>query len=352
MTSHEYCQQTLKKVSRTFAINIAFLQGDLYKSILCAYLFCRIADTVEDSSFAAPEQQKALLTDFRGIFQDKDFSPATMRAWVDAFQHAVSENDPDNEDIKLVTNSEVVLDNFLTLPLPYRNAICDCIVEMSEGMMTTLQMKSRQRNGIYFSKTIAELNRYCYYVAGTVGILLTRLFAYHSKSITRGIAHFLDKHAVSFGLGLQMTNIIKDCWTDYRRGWCYIPEELAISNGLVMENFFKPAYRDQAAVTLNSLIHRAAAHLDDALNYTLHIPRRNYRIRLFCSLPLLFAISTLVAAQNDLRVLAGEKVKISREQVKKIIRDTRLLCFSNTALSNYYHSFRAQLDDSHYSRPT
>ena len=177
MTSHEYCQQTLKKVSRTFAINIAFLQGDLYKSILCAYLFCRIADTVEDASFAEQGKQKLLLADFRSIFHNKNFATSTMRAWVQAFQQAVANADDGNEDVKLVCNAEIVLENFLTLPVFYQNAICDCIVEMSEGMLATLQLKTRQHSGIYFSKTIAELNRYCYYVAGTVVILLTRLFA-------------------------------------------------------------------------------------------------------------------------------------------------------------------------------
>jgi len=42
----KYCRETLPKVSRTFALNISVLKGDLYKSILIAYLFCRIDDHV------------------------------------------------------------------------------------------------------------------------------------------------------------------------------------------------------------------------------------------------------------------------------------------------------------------
>ena len=51
MTNHEarkFCVEILPRVSRTFAINIRVLSGDLYKAVLCAYLFCRIVDTIED----------------------------------------------------------------------------------------------------------------------------------------------------------------------------------------------------------------------------------------------------------------------------------------------------------------
>jgi len=50
MDDWNYCVSTLPKVSRTFALNISVLKGDLHKSILIAYLFCRTIDTVEDAS--------------------------------------------------------------------------------------------------------------------------------------------------------------------------------------------------------------------------------------------------------------------------------------------------------------
>ena len=49
MDDWNYCVSTLPKVSRTFALNISVLKGDLHKSILVAYLFCRTIDTVEDA---------------------------------------------------------------------------------------------------------------------------------------------------------------------------------------------------------------------------------------------------------------------------------------------------------------
>ncbi|HCK68750.1 MAG TPA: squalene/phytoene synthase, partial [Nitrospina sp.] len=55
MDDWTYCVQTLPKVSRTFALNISILRGTLYRSILTAYLFCRIVDTVEDAAKLNPK---------------------------------------------------------------------------------------------------------------------------------------------------------------------------------------------------------------------------------------------------------------------------------------------------------
>ena len=49
MNDWNYCQKTLPKVSRTFALNIRCLKGSLHRGVLSAYLFCRIVDTVEDA---------------------------------------------------------------------------------------------------------------------------------------------------------------------------------------------------------------------------------------------------------------------------------------------------------------
>ena len=42
----KYAEDTLQLVSRTFALNIQVLRGKLHRSILLAYLYLRIADTV------------------------------------------------------------------------------------------------------------------------------------------------------------------------------------------------------------------------------------------------------------------------------------------------------------------
>ena len=43
-----YQDQILPHVSRTFALTIPQLPADLRTAVTCAYLLCRIADTIED----------------------------------------------------------------------------------------------------------------------------------------------------------------------------------------------------------------------------------------------------------------------------------------------------------------
>ena len=62
MEDWEYCREMLPKVSRTFALNISVLEGDLHRSILIAYLFCRIVDTVEDAARLDPVHAQSLYT--------------------------------------------------------------------------------------------------------------------------------------------------------------------------------------------------------------------------------------------------------------------------------------------------
>ena len=145
----------------------------------------------------------------------------------------------------------------------------DCVLEMAAGMKKTVNRPRQITESFHSLQTMTDLEEYCYYVAGTVGIMLTRLFAAYSESLTLGQRRrwlICSCHSL---FGLQMTNIIKDCFEDYRRGWCYIPAELAAKFGVPITEFFAPQHRQQSLATLDDLMIKTAKHLDDALNYTL-----------------------------------------------------------------------------------
>ena len=72
MNDWNYCVETLPKVSRTFALNISVLKGDLHKSILVAYLFCRTIDTVEDASKLDVANKVRLLLDFASLLKNTE----------------------------------------------------------------------------------------------------------------------------------------------------------------------------------------------------------------------------------------------------------------------------------------
>lgn len=344
MTPREYCRATLPRVSRTFAINISFLRGRLYDSILCAYLFCRIADTVEDTGFEDRRLQKKLLIQLHKMFATRNLSAPAISRWQLEFAGARKTSSCSAADLSLLENFQRVAQFYQSLPANYQQAIDDCLVEMTRGMAETIAKKRYRGQRLFFSNTVDDLNRYCYFVAGTVGILLTRLFQTHARGLHGKVLGALRERAISFGLGLQLTNIIKDCRADFDRGACYIPEELLRAHGLPPECLFDSRHRSAAMKTMNDLIRRAAGHLDDALDYTLYIPRREVRLRLFCLLPLFFAISTLSLAKDNLKLLAGERVKISRRQVRQCMHTALFFFWSNRRLTRFYRRQRAQLE--------
>lgn len=65
--------------------------------------------------------------------------------------------------------------------------------------------------------TWAELERYCYHVAGVVGLIMCRVFGLRDDSVL--------VHAVRMGNAMQLTNILRDVKEDLQRGRIYLPAE-------------------------------------------------------------------------------------------------------------------------------
>ena len=63
------------------------------------------------------------------------------------------------------------------------DAISRCVDEMSLGMIDFTRKQADTRSGQVLIATVEDLDRYCYYVAGTVGNLLCELFTLHSPLI-------------------------------------------------------------------------------------------------------------------------------------------------------------------------
>ncbi|MFQ5840338.1 MAG: squalene/phytoene synthase family protein, partial [Candidatus Methylomirabilales bacterium] len=66
-------------------------------------------------------------------------------------------------------------------------------------------------------RTFEDLYQYCYRVASVVGLMCIEIFGYTSPR-TR-------EYAVSLGIALQLTNILRDLKTDAERGRLYLPQE-------------------------------------------------------------------------------------------------------------------------------
>lgn len=338
-----FAEFVLGKVSRTFALNIQVLPIRLRRQVLLAYLFCRMADTLEDDSNLIPHVKIRLLESFRGLFPPG-------RGWPERIEEFVGQLPPGwresgSWDHLLVFHCRWILPQLKDFSGAAVQSISSCVDEMSGGMINFTEKQDATKAGGVLIGSMKDLDDYCYYVAGTVGNLLCDLFAQHSPLITRKRAKGLKGLSVSFGLGLQLTNILKDIHDDRERNVSYLPQDLLTAHGLTQATFLADEYREEAARVLESLILKAKTHLEDAIQYSCLIPRMEPRLRLFCLWPLFMAAETLVLlAGNRFALRRTPKPKISREQVNAIIRRTSMACWSNQLIRALFNGSMVRLD--------
>src|SRR6185436_19025522 len=138
-----------------------------------------------------------------------------------------------------------------------------------------------------------------------------------------------------FGLALQTVNVIRGLRKDYERGWIFVPESFCAAVKLNRADMFKPEYQRQALQVVDLVADKAERHLQNALDYIKALPPWLHTLRLACIWPMLFAARTLAISRHNVNVLVGE-VKMSRDEVKTIVRDTTLFGWSNRWLENYF----------------
>ena len=135
-------------------------------------------------------------------------------------------------------------------------------------------------------KTLDDLDRYTYYVAGCVGEFWTDLMCSHRRGLASWNVREMSKVGVRFGKGLQLQqgNLLR----------------------------FRPV--------LGKLARMAVGHLDQGWLYTMAIPRYETRLRLSCMWPILSAGESLKLVMSSPDLLnPAVKVKIPRSKVYQII---------------------------------
>jgi farnesyl-diphosphate farnesyltransferase len=330
-----YCVRILPAVSRTFALTIRLLGPRLRHQVLIAYLLCRIADTIEDTADLPLADKHRLLASFRACLAPGAGEPLGLTAAFAALRGAGPARIPDED---LAERADTVLAEYRRLPDRVQAAIRPWVEEMCDGMSTFADLQARAAPGrLVALESVADLDRYCYYVAGTVGHLLTGLFAIEHPRVTERHLTRMRALATSFGLGLQLTNIIKDVCDDRRRGWSFVPRQLCRLMGTDPERLTDPDHAAASRQVMDALIAKTRRHLDDALAYCLALPRSAWRTRLFCLVPLYFAVRTLALAARDPRLLEdGHKVKITRGEVYRTLCTSYLVASSNALAKAYY----------------
>lgn len=324
----EFQARLLDGVSRTFALTIPRLPEGLARPVSNAYLLCRIVDTIEDEVSLTHVEKRAFCQRFAAVVAS------------DAGEHALILS----RDLgPLLSSNTLPSEHELIAHLPrviaithafgsgQREALATCVATMAQGMA---EFQDRDlRCGV---ANLGEMNDYCYYVAGVVGEMLTRLFCLYSPDIAVHRQPMMAL-AVSFGQGLQMTNILKDLWDDHSRGVCWLPRDIFSATGFdlceLRPGHDNPAFR----AGFLQLIGVAHAHLRNALDYTLLLPPEETGIREFCLWALGMAVLTLRKLKRHPDFVRTSEVKIKRSAVRATIATSRIARSRNSWLRALFH---------------
>lgn len=116
-------------------------------------------------------------------------------------------------------------------------------------------------------ETFADTLRYCYHVAGVVGLMMARVMGVHDESV-------LDR-ACDLGLAFQLTNIARDIVEDAQAGRCYLPQEWLTEEGMRAVDIIDPAYREQLARLAQRLVAQAEPYYASARAGLTGLPLRS-----------------------------------------------------------------------------
>ncbi|MED4015990.1 phytoene/squalene synthase family protein [Sutcliffiella cohnii] len=260
--------RVLKETSRTFYIPITFLQNELKHTVASAYLVLRAIDEIEDHDEIDNDVKHTILMQVSELFQ-QPFSEEKYLQIIEPIEDKMPE-------VTLRLGDWVEACPKSTLPF-----VMESSSEMAYGM-------AKWAKANWQIRTREDLDDYTYYVAGLVGVLLSKLW-----EVCAGVKtdHEL---AIGYGRGLQAVNILRNEKEDLKeRGVSFVPE------GWTRTELFK----------------YAEENLAKADEYMKSLNKRS--IILFCRLPLALAHKTLKAMKDG-------REKITRAEVEEVVEDIQV----------------------------
>lgn len=289
MRSWSFYQHWLDVVSRSFAMCIPQLDAPFRDHVGLAYLLFRVLDTVEDAPFREQPTQQRQFERFRAFLRTMPARPV-VDAFVDTFPVGLADGERE-----LLQQTYALLEDGHGLPSLERAAMFRALDRMALGMAAYMRRPAPLR--LVDNEDVA---RYCCFVAGVVGEMLTDLWALARDAPPPG-----PQLAYHFGLFLQKVNILKDQREDETAGRFLVP------------------HRGELLASLQRDAAGALAYLQ-ALP-----PRDTYRI--FCAWSLMLGATTVAALDEPRQSRRAETAELL-SRTTSIIDDNHALARQLAAL--------------------
>ena len=297
----------LRSVSRSFYLSIRLLPAALRRPIGVAYLLARATDTVADTAGLSVEARRDMLETLTTAIEGRTPAHAGMAGLAAAF---AQEHGP-REERDLILALPDCLQSLEALAPPDRADVRAVLRHITYGQSLDIERFAR-RAPIVALQTAAQLDEYTYLVAGCVGEFWTELcfrhlpgFATLPRDDMRGLGR-------SYGMGLQLVNILRDAGADLGAGRCYFPAVELAQAGLQPQDISR--HPDRFALVRGQWFERAQRGLECGMRYVDAV--NNRRVRAASALPALLGGRTLALLRADASLGLAQKVKVPRGDVR------------------------------------
>ena len=196
----------LKKHAKSFYWASFFLSRNTFEKSSSLYNFCRTLDDIVDDNNNL-DVKKEIFSKFKKDFDNKNFNNQTIK---DMWSIIDSEN----------ISKQIVLDLF-------------------DGVETDLKEKV-----VINSKK--DLLVYSYRVAGTVGLMMSKILKVKNKEALKG--------AIDLGIAMQLTNIARDVCEDKERNRQYVSHDFSAIREIINESqiFYQKSFNSISKIPFRS----------------------------------------------------------------------------------------------------
>ena len=196
----------LKKHAKSFYWASFFLSNDVFDKCSSLYNFCRTLDDIVDDDNKL-EVKKEIFLKFKKDFMNKN---------------------PNNQiinDMWSIINSE--------------NISKKIVIDLFDGVETDLEEKVEINSK-------KDLLVYSYRVAGTVGLMMSKILKVSNRESLRG--------AIDLGIAMQLTNIARDVCEDKKRKRRYIKYDFSSIKETIYlsEIFYQKSFKSISSITVRS----------------------------------------------------------------------------------------------------
>jgi 15-cis-phytoene synthase len=231
MSPDDYCQQKTAQSGSSFYYSFLFLPPERRRAITALYAFCReVDDTVDETT-------------------DQSVARIKLAWW--------------RNEVALMYSGTPTHPVMLALKphlQPY-----DLKQEHLQAIIDGMEMDLDQSRYLDYP----NLKKYCWHVAGVVGILSASIFGVTDPQTL--------KYAETLGLAFQLTNIIRDVGEDARKGRIYLPISELQQFNVTAADLLNARHGEKFEALMKFQADRAQGLYDEALALLPRADRRAQR---------------------------------------------------------------------------